>query len=580
MTKTPAAPVPRRRRRTAARLALAGVSALALLGAACSSDGGAAGAPSPAAEASPQARAGRRDDGRADADLGRRAARDGRRPVRHPALGAHATRLDGHGVGAGAEGAPGGVGTGRVAAGLAARDRRGDPARPGRERRGAHVVDAALRADPAARARVRRIDALRRRERPGVDATRTRTGPRRASGSWPRTCRTRRARTSAARTPTRSSRSSSGRTSRSTSRSARRRTSRRRTATPNPQRAAILRIPPGGGAPEAFARGVRNGTGLAVAPDGRVWTAVNNRDNIQYPYHQPYGGDGDAFGQVIPQYVNDHPPEELAALTPGRDLGWPFCNPEPDTQPGVAGTPLEQADLGFTRDVETNADGSKLDCSTLAADRADLRRALRAAGPDVRDAARAVRRRRGGRGARLVEPDRAAGPGGVVLPVRERPDGRPADRRRGVPGGRRLALGPPGRGGARPGRRALRQRRPGRCDLPGGGAGIGLAPRACVSVLGHGNARTSASARPAGQRDRRGEPFEQLGGVLLAAGEVGLEVGEGAGSADARGRELVGAEGHRAGEREHRDPRGGRPARRRRPAPCRSGSARRAVPRR
>jgi glucose/arabinose dehydrogenase len=134
----------------------------------------------------------------------------------------------------------------------------------------------------------------------------------------------------------------------------------------NPQRASILRIPPGGGAPEVFARGVRNGTGLALGPDGKVWTAVNNRDNIQYPYHQAYGGDGDAFGQVIPQYVNDHPPEELAALTPGRDLGWPYCNPEPDTQPGAPLTPLKHADLAFTRDAETNADGSKLDCSTLA----------------------------------------------------------------------------------------------------------------------------------------------------------------------------------------------------------------------
>lgn len=133
----------------------------------------------------------------------------------------------------------------------------------------------------------------------------------------------------------------------------------------DPQRAAILRVPPGGGAPEVFARGVRNGTGLALGPDGRVWTAVNNRDNIQYPFRRPVGGDGEAYSQVLPGYVNDHPPEELAALTPGRDLGWPFCNPEPDTQPGVPGTPLRHADLGFTRDAETNGDGSKLDCSTL-----------------------------------------------------------------------------------------------------------------------------------------------------------------------------------------------------------------------
>ena len=58
----------------------------------------------------------------------------------------------------------------------------------------------------------------------------------------------------------------------------------------NPQRAAILRVPPGGGPPQPFAVGVRNGTGLAVAPDGSVWTAVNNRDNIGYPFDQPYAG--------------------------------------------------------------------------------------------------------------------------------------------------------------------------------------------------------------------------------------------------------------------------------------------------
>src|SRR5690606_21425523 len=50
-----------------------------------------------------------------------------------------------------------------------------------------------------------------------------------------------------------------------------------------PPRATIMRVPPGGGDMEAFATGVRNGTGLAVAPDGSVWTAVNNRDNVADP---------------------------------------------------------------------------------------------------------------------------------------------------------------------------------------------------------------------------------------------------------------------------------------------------------
>ncbi len=111
----------------------------------------------------------------------------------------------------------------------------------------------------------------------------------------------------------------------------------------NPPRASIMRIPPGGGRAQPFATGVRNGTGLAVAPDGSVWTAVNNRDNAPDP-----------DGNVDAEYVNEHPAEALARLTPGRELGWPFCNPD--------GGP---ADLPFVRDMSTNADGSHMECATL-----------------------------------------------------------------------------------------------------------------------------------------------------------------------------------------------------------------------
>lgn len=111
-----------------------------------------------------------------------------------------------------------------------------------------------------------------------------------------------------------------------------------------PPRATIMRVPPGGGPAEPFATGVRNGTGLAIAPDGSVWTAVNGRDNVADP----------ATGEVDPEYVNDHPPEQLAKLTPGRELGWPYCN--------IDGGP---ADVPFIRDVQTNPDGDKLDCAAL-----------------------------------------------------------------------------------------------------------------------------------------------------------------------------------------------------------------------
>jgi glucose/arabinose dehydrogenase len=114
--------------------------------------------------------------------------------------------------------------------------------------------------------------------------------------------------------------------------------------TANPPRATIMRIPPGGGAAQPFSTGVRNGTGLAIAPDGAVWTAVNNRDNVASPQ----------TGEVTTDYVNTHPPEAVARLTPGRELGWPYCNSD--------GGP---ASLPFIRDVQTNSDGSNLDCASL-----------------------------------------------------------------------------------------------------------------------------------------------------------------------------------------------------------------------
>jgi len=134
----------------------------------------------------------------------------------------------------------------------------------------------------------------------------------------------------------------------------------------DPQRAAILRVRPSGGAPQVYARGVRNGTGLAVDPNGAVWTAVNNRDNIAYPYDRDYDGDGSSDrGQVMQSYVNDHPLELLARLTPGRDLGWPYCNPDPDADPGAHGSALTYTRRPYVRDVQANSDGRKLDCTSL-----------------------------------------------------------------------------------------------------------------------------------------------------------------------------------------------------------------------
>ncbi len=92
-----------------------------------------------------------------------------------------------------------------------------------------------------------------------------------------------------------------------------------------------------------------------------LWVAVNNRDNIAYPFHGDFDGDGtDDYGKIIPAYVDNHPPEEFTRVRDGGNYGWPFCNPNPDTPSGYDNMP-------FDRDVQTNADGSRLDCG--AADR-------------------------------------------------------------------------------------------------------------------------------------------------------------------------------------------------------------------
>ena len=130
----------------------------------------------------------------------------------------------------------------------------------------------------------------------------------------------------------------------------------------DPPRGVIDSVGPGGGQVTVVMTGVRNGEGLAVAPDGTVWTAINNRDEIPYPFHGAFGGHEEAFGELIPDYVDNHPVEEVVPVTQGRDLGWPLCNPEQgqNTPPGSL------ADVPLIPDSVTNPGGKALDCSKLA----------------------------------------------------------------------------------------------------------------------------------------------------------------------------------------------------------------------
>jgi glucose/arabinose dehydrogenase len=132
--------------------------------------------------------------------------------------------------------------------------------------------------------------------------------------------------------------------------------------TMTPPRATIMSVRPDGTDLRVVERGVRNGEGLAVAPNGAVWTAVNERDNIPYPSHRAYGLYGDAYGQVIQAYVNEHPPDEVVPVTPGRDLGWPYCDPDQDDS-----GPVESlADVPLVANATTNPTGAELDCAKLA----------------------------------------------------------------------------------------------------------------------------------------------------------------------------------------------------------------------
>ncbi len=131
--------------------------------------------------------------------------------------------------------------------------------------------------------------------------------------------------------------------------------------TMKPPRAVIMAMKPNGSDLHVVEQGVRNGEGVAVAPNGTVWTAVNNRDNIPYPFHKAYGGYKDAFGKVIQAYVNNHPPDEVLPVTQGRDLGWPYCNPDQDLNHPAGSL----ANVPFVADALTNPGGQHLDCAKL-----------------------------------------------------------------------------------------------------------------------------------------------------------------------------------------------------------------------
>lgn len=123
-------------------------------------------------------------------------------------------------------------------------------------------------------------------------------------------------------------------------------------ATSVPPRAAIFQYNADGSGERLFARGLRNAEGLAMLPGtNELWVVVNLRDNIAYPYHNDWDGDGaDDYGKVLASYVDDHPPDALTRVRDGGNYGFPFVNPNPDTASGLNNMP-------YDLDVQNNANG-------------------------------------------------------------------------------------------------------------------------------------------------------------------------------------------------------------------------------
>lgn len=122
----------------------------------------------------------------------------------------------------------------------------------------------------------------------------------------------------------------------------------------NPELAAIYKMNPDGSGLQLFASGLRNPEGVGILPGtNTLWTAVNSRDDVPYPYMDSTG----QYGQVVSSYVDNHPPDLFTSVTQGGNYGWPFCNPTEDSASGYNNMP-------FDPDYNTNSDG-QVNCGTM-----------------------------------------------------------------------------------------------------------------------------------------------------------------------------------------------------------------------
>ena len=124
--------------------------------------------------------------------------------------------------------------------------------------------------------------------------------------------------------------------------------------TANPVRASIWHYNADGSGGQLFASGLRNPEGLAFLPGtNALWTAVNSRDELPYPFHDATG----QYGTLVRAWIDNHPPDLFTAVRAGGNYGWPFCNSDPDTATGVDNMALDI-------DVENNGAG-QVNCASM-----------------------------------------------------------------------------------------------------------------------------------------------------------------------------------------------------------------------
>lgn len=128
--------------------------------------------------------------------------------------------------------------------------------------------------------------------------------------------------------------------------------------TAEPVRGSIYQYNAEGKEGRLFARGLRNAEGLDFLPGtNTLWVAVNNRDEVKYPFDNDIDGDRVSdLGEIIPSYVDLNPPEPFTSVRDGGNYGWPFCNSVPNDT---------MSNLDTVRDYDLNRDGAKLDCATV-----------------------------------------------------------------------------------------------------------------------------------------------------------------------------------------------------------------------